>query len=88
MLSLGLGDLPGAEAADEGLEPTALEVDIRIPYHRGRERLIELYTKIYIEKALKETKGNVSRAAEMAQVGRAFVQRVMRRHQIRRGEDE
>ena len=27
-------------------------------------------------------------AAEMAQVGRAFVQRVMRRHQLRRDEDE
>jgi DNA-binding NtrC family response regulator len=82
MLSLGLGDLPGAEAADEGAAPAAMEVDIRIPYHRGRERLVELYTKAYIENVLKETKGNVSQAADMAQVGRAFVQRVMRRHQM------
>jgi DNA-binding NtrC family response regulator len=90
MLSLGLGDLPGAEAADadEGAEPGALEVDIRVPYHRGRERIVELYTKAYIEKVLKETRGNVSKAAEIAQVGRAFVQRVMRRHQMRRDEDD
>lgn len=89
MLSLGLGDLPGSEPANDDAEaPAAMDVDIRIPYHRGRELLIELYTKAYIEKALKETKGNVSKTAEMAQVGRAFVQRVMRRHQMRRGEDE
>jgi transcriptional regulator with GAF, ATPase, and Fis domain len=83
MLSLGLGDLPGAEPAEEAQTSSALEVDVRIPYHRGRDRVVELYTKAYIEKALKETKGNVSKAAEMAQVGRAFVQRVMRRHQMR-----
>jgi DNA-binding NtrC family response regulator len=40
----------------------------------------EVYERAYLEVALRQTGGNVSRAAELAGVNRKFIQRAMKRY--------
>src|SRR5262249_36622838 len=58
-------------------------VDLGEPLLAGRERVAEAYERAYIEAALRQTGGNVSRAAEVAQVNRKFIQRAMKRFGLR-----
>ncbi|MDC3959613.1 sigma 54-interacting transcriptional regulator [Polyangium jinanense] len=85
LLSLGLPGAAGVAQSGGGAPSTRVDVDIQVPYHVGRERLVEEYTKAYFIEALRQTDGNVSRAAQLAAVGRAFVQKVMKHHGITRG---
>ncbi len=88
MLSLGLAEPPWAgDEADEA-SPTALAVNLEVPLHVGLAHMEDAYKRAYVELALRETGYNVSQAARIAGVGRAFVQRVMRRHGIRSAEEE
>ncbi|TKD05309.1 sigma 54-interacting transcriptional regulator [Polyangium fumosum] len=84
MLSLGLPDTTRPAQGTRETSPARVEVDIQVPYHVGRERLVEQYTKGYFLEALRRTDGNVSRAAQLADVGRAFVQKVMKQHGLTR----
>jgi DNA-binding NtrC family response regulator len=47
---------------------------------------VKAYEKAYIELALKQTGGNVTRAAALAGVGRKFLQQAMKLYGLR-GED-
>ncbi|HEX5750479.1 MAG TPA: sigma 54-interacting transcriptional regulator [Archangium sp.] len=76
---------PGARA---GPAPGALGVDLSEPLLSGRQRVAEAYEREYIERALKETGGNVSRAAALAGVGRKFMQQAMKRHGLRGGGED
>jgi DNA-binding NtrC family response regulator len=53
------------------------------PRRAGRQRVQEAYEREYIERALRETGGNVSRAAALAGVGRKFLQQAMKRYGLR-----
>jgi DNA-binding NtrC family response regulator len=68
--------------------PGALGVDLKEPLLLGRQRLVEAYEREYIELALKETGGNVSRAATLAGVGRKFMQQAMKRYGLRGGSED
>lgn len=61
------------------------ELDVRLdePLFEGFERLKEAYEKTYFQKALEKTGGNVTHTAELAGVGRRYVQRAMERYGLR-----
>ena len=69
------------EMASEG---TAFDVDLSVPLHVGRERVLEAYERAYLDMALAETGQNVSQAAELAGVSRRFIQRAMKKLGLRR----
>jgi transcriptional regulator with GAF, ATPase, and Fis domain len=81
-VSLGVevtrGVRPAAPSASIGAE-----VDLSELLFAGRERVAEAYERAYLEAALRQTGGNVSRAAELAGVNRKFVQRAMKRFGMR-----
>jgi len=58
--------------------PPASAIDFSEALLVGSKRVAEAYEKAYVEAALKETGGNVTRAAALAQVNRKFFQRVMK----------
>lgn len=78
--------LLGHTQADAELPSTSVEtlkVDLAMPFHVWRERVVDAQTKAYFAAMLEKTGGNVSRAAEAARVSRAFLQREMRRLGLR-----
>ncbi|WP_234023450.1 sigma 54-interacting transcriptional regulator [Sorangium cellulosum] len=90
-LSLGTAGSAGgppSPAAPSGGAQGAPAVDLNEPLLAGRERVAEAYEKAYLDAALKQTGGNVSRAAELARVNRKLIQRAMKRYGLRGdGED-
>ncbi|XXX78783.1 sigma 54-interacting transcriptional regulator [Sorangium sp. So ce134] len=81
-LSLGVPE-PPPEANPVPDASAALEVTLDVPLLVGRQRIADAYERAYLELALKQTDGNVSRTAEVAGVGRYFVQKAMKRHGLR-----
>ncbi len=57
----------------------AMVVNLAESLFVGRERVAEAFERKYLSAALKQTGGNVSRAAEIAGVNRKFIQRAMKR---------
>jgi len=88
MLSLGLATLPGARQYESPNSNGPLDVDVDMPFHSWRERLLESSTKAYFAAALEKNKGNVSQTATLAGVSRAFLQRIMKRLDLRNSNEE
>ena len=81
-VSLGAAELsPAEDPLGPGEWPH--EVHLEEPLLVGRERVAQAYERAYLELALKQTGGNVVRTAELARVGRKFVQRAMKRYRLR-----
>jgi transcriptional regulator with GAF, ATPase, and Fis domain len=78
VVSLG-AQVPGASAAPARTLSAGGEVDLSEPLFTGRERVAEIYERAYLELALRQTGGNVSRAADLAGVNRKFIQRALKR---------
>jgi len=55
------------------------------PYRQAKERIVNRFTSAYVSDLLKKTRGNVTRAAELSGLGRASLQKIMRRLGIKRG---
>ncbi len=75
-----------AARAEPGLEPASgvpITVDLSVPLKLALERLADSFERAYLTEALKETGGNVSRAAELAGVNRKFIQRAFKRLGLR-----
>jgi transcriptional regulator with GAF, ATPase, and Fis domain len=66
----------------------AIDVDLTEPLLLGRERVAEAYERAYLTRLLEQTGGNVSRAAQLAQVNRKLIQRAMKRYGMRGDEEE
>ncbi len=62
--------VPGSKRNTEPAITMPLEVNVDVPLLEGLAQLRTTYEKAYVELALKRTKGNVSRAAKLAGVGR------------------
>ena len=87
--AVSIGTLAAAEQAGSPAEAPApvstvtpeeaMKVDLGEPLFVGRERVAEAFERKYLSAALKQTGGNVSRAAEIAGVNRKFIQRAMKR---------
>lgn len=73
-----------------GLEPNAREVYLPPPappssplsYKPAKERALQEFTRAYITDLLRQTRGNVSRAAALSGLGRASFQKILRRLKI------
>ncbi|MBI2894821.1 MAG: sigma 54-dependent Fis family transcriptional regulator [Deltaproteobacteria bacterium] len=63
-------------------EPDEGEVELTLPYHVARDRVLEAFERRYVDAALKRSGGNVSAAAREAGVSRKLIQRASRRHGI------
>jgi len=48
-------------------------------YNQAKERLVKRFTLTYVSNLLEKTNGNVSRSAELSGLGRASLQKIMRR---------
>jgi transcriptional regulator with GAF, ATPase, and Fis domain len=75
-LSLGTH---GHVGLDDDAAGGGFRIDLSVPLYVAREA----FERAYVEQALQSTGGNVSRAAEVAGVNRKFVQRAMKRFQLR-----
>jgi len=76
-----------AEAAGEGLEPapaTPAKISLDIPFKEAKEGLVSAFEKEYLQALLKRTGGNVSRAAREAGIDRKHLERLMKKHRLRR----
>jgi len=68
--------LPGLEG--EGpLSRTSQEV-WNLPFREAKDRMVHLFHVRYLEEALRETNGNISRAAEAAGIQRQYFHRLMK----------
>lgn len=84
-LALHLGPERQTFVESEESPKTAGEVEVRLdePLFEGFERLKDAYEKVYLQRALEKTGNNVTHTAELAGVGRRYVQRAMERHGLR-----
>jgi transcriptional regulator with GAF, ATPase, and Fis domain len=83
--ALSLGPPDAAQPPASIAEPA---IDLSVPLKVGRDRCAEAYERAYITRALEHTGGNISRAAELANVNRRFVQRAMKRYGLRGDADD
>jgi DNA-binding NtrC family response regulator len=72
-------------------QPTPLDqarprpaVPVHLPLREAREQVVLAFEREYIIQKLKETDGNVSRAADAMGVSRQFLHRLMERYDLRR----
>jgi len=56
------------------------------PYIQAKERIVNQFTSTYVSNLLQKTGGNVTRSAELSGLGRASLQKIMRRLGIKREE--
>jgi DNA-binding NtrC family response regulator len=52
------------------------------PYREAKARVVDRFTREYIEDLLRKTEGNVTRSAELSGLGRASLQKIMKRLDI------
>jgi two-component system, NtrC family, response regulator GlrR len=65
----------------EGSEPPARVVaDARLPYAEARRRVLDAFERDYAERLIETHGGNVARAAQAAEVDRAHLYKLLRRH--------
>jgi transcriptional regulator with PAS, ATPase and Fis domain len=90
--SVTLGQLPsgGASGVTQSVLPPGLEhiVPLHLPLKEAREAWMQAFESIYVRAVLGRTKGNLSRAAELAGVSRRFLQRLIARLGLREGVGE
>ena len=62
---------------------TSMDEDLyRLPFREAKEMMINLFHKQYIRTLLRETKGNISKAAETAGIQRQYLHRLMKETEI------
>jgi len=65
--------------------PAAREYDYNRPFKQVKQELISDFEQKYIRRLLDAHGGNVSKAASTAQIERAYLQRLIRKHDLRNG---
>jgi DNA-binding NtrC family response regulator len=73
---LTLGRISDAEPGAEPGEASDM------PFKLAKNQLVEHFEKDYIVKILERNQGNISRAAREAQIERAYLQRLVRKHDL------
>ncbi|MEM9195073.1 MAG: sigma 54-interacting transcriptional regulator [Myxococcota bacterium] len=76
-------DQPAPPAAED-LAHMAQLVDPTVPYQESRRRVLEEFERSYAEALLEYHRGNVSKAAREAGMGRTYLHRLLRRHGVER----
>ncbi len=65
-------------------EPSTAHPLVSLPLREAKERLVDAFTKEYVEALLQRAGGNVTAAAKMAKVGRTYLHRLVARYHLRR----
>jgi transcriptional regulator with PAS, ATPase and Fis domain len=84
-VSLGLVDQGGAPSGklppEEDVAAETLErlVELEVPLKDARQAWTERFETVYVRGMLRKTRGNLTRAAELAGVNRRFMQRIVSR---------
>jgi transcriptional regulator with PAS, ATPase and Fis domain len=79
--ALGMRDAAGL--FDEGLVRIAQEDDLaQLPFHEARRRVLDRFERAYLPRVLERAGGVVSRAAELAEVARPSLYRMLERLRI------
>jgi DNA-binding NtrC family response regulator len=68
--------LPDESPHPVGVEPSA---GVPEPYAEAKERMVESFTRSYVDRLLRHTQGNVTRGAELSGLGRPSLQKILRR---------
>ena len=80
---VGEADILRLEGRDhrrrESILPTLPEAGEVLSYKPAKERLVHEFTKTYVIDLLQKTRGNVSQAAALSGLGRASLQKILRR---------
>jgi DNA-binding NtrC family response regulator len=84
--ALSLGEPAPAAAATPAT--ANLPIDLSVPLKTALDRLSDDFRRAYLEEALRQSGGNVTKAAELAGVNRKFIQRALKRQQVEEGEGE
>jgi DNA-binding NtrC family response regulator len=91
LLSLGptaISEGEGDAAAAKPVAPATISVNLGDTLHEGEKELRRAYRKAYIERALQQAGGNVSKASLSAGVGRKFIQQAMKEYGLRAGSED
>jgi DNA-binding NtrC family response regulator len=75
--SLSLADLH-LEAEDQSRTAIMQAELARLPFREAKERMLLDFHRHYVETLLRETGGNVTRAAEIAEIQRQYLHRLMK----------
>ncbi len=67
---------------DSGDQPQP-EVGTIVPYKEAKARVVDEFTRTYVQELLRQTRGNISEAARMSGLERVSLQKIMRRLDIR-----
>jgi DNA-binding NtrC family response regulator len=60
-----------------------LRIDLDAPFTEARRAAIDQFEQSYVERMLRRTKGNVSAAARAAGIGRVYLYKLIKRHNLR-----
>lgn len=74
--SFSLGRIRKSEPEVEVAEPSDM------PFKEAKNQLVDQFEKEYIKRLLERSEGNISRAAREAQIERAYLQRLVRKHDL------
>ena len=77
-----------SEASSATAASTALAVRLDLPLKGARDEVLERFERLYVESALRQESGNVTRAAQRSGVSRRFLQRLIARLDIRGASSE
>jgi transcriptional regulator with PAS, ATPase and Fis domain len=67
---------------------TGPQIPLHLPFKEARNAWTESFEQLYVRSMLEKTRGNVTRAAELAGVSRRFLQRALARLGIRASDDD
>lgn len=74
------GDLVMGDPAADQNRPYMDDETMKLPFRKAREKTISQFQRHYIETLLKETGGNVTRAAEAAGIHRQYLHRLIKEY--------
>jgi len=53
-----------------------------VPYKEAKSRVVDEFTRTYVQELLRQTKGNISEAAQLSGLERVSLQKILRRLNI------
>ena len=72
-------DLPLIQLVDGNLEPTALAPHSKVLYKDAKQDALNIFSKDYLTRLLRETKGNISETSRISGLERASIQKIIKR---------
>jgi transcriptional regulator with GAF, ATPase, and Fis domain len=81
-----LGD-PSLQLAEETRSRPSDRARVELPFKEAKEQLVDAFERDYVRQLLAAHGGNISRAAKQAGIVRVYLQRLIKKHGLRAGDD-